>query len=50
MEGIVREIFDRIKGVPKSAIINSRYKEELTVRKANLKRTQSEYAKELEKL
>ena len=50
VEGIVREIFDRIKGVPKSAIINSRYKEELTVRKANLKRTQSEYAKELEKL
>ena len=50
VEGIVREIFDRIKGVPKSAIINSRYKEELTVRKANLKCTQSEYAKELEKL
>ena len=34
----------------KITIINSRYKEELTVRKANLKRTQSEYAKELEKL
>ena len=50
VEKVVREIFDRIKGVPKSAIINSRYKEELTVRKANLKRTQSEYAKELEKL
>lgn len=50
VEKVVKEIFDRIKGVPKSAIINSRYKEELTVRKANLKRTQSEYAKELEKL
>ena len=50
VEKVVKEIFDRIKGVPKSAIINSRYKEELTVRKANLKRLQSEYAKELEKL
>ncbi len=50
VEKLVKEIFDRIKGVPKSTIINSRYKEELTVRKANLKRTQSEYAKELEKL
>ena len=50
VEKVVREIFDRIKGVPKSAIINSRYKEELTVRKTNLKRLQSEYAKELEKL
>ena len=50
VEKVVKEIFDRIKGVPKSAIINSRYKEELAVRKANLKRTQSEYAKELEKL
>ena len=50
VEKVVKEIFDRIKGVPKSTIINSRYKEELAVRKANSKRLQSEYAKELEKL
>ena len=50
VEKVVKEIFDRMKGVPKSTIINSRYKEELAVRKANSKRLQSEYAKELEKL
>ena len=48
VEKVVKEIFERIKGVPKSAIINSRYKEELAVREANSKRLQSEYAKELE--
>ncbi len=50
VESVVKEIFERIKGVPKSAVISSRYKEELTIRKANLKRHQSEYAKEVEKL
>ena len=50
IESIIKEIFDRIKGVSKNSIINSRFKEELTVRKANLKRKQAEYAKELEKL
>ncbi|MEE3491943.1 hypothetical protein [Ruminococcus sp.] len=50
VESVVKEIFERIKGVPKSAVISSRYKEELTIRKTNLKRQQSEYAKELEKL
>ena len=50
VESVVKEVFERIKGVPKSAVISSRYKEELTIRKANLKRQQSEYAKELEKL
>ena len=50
IENIIREIFDRIKGVSKNSIINSRFKKELTVRKATLKRKQTEYAKELEKL
>ena len=50
VESVVKEIFERIKGVPKSAVISSRYKEELTIRKTNLKRRQSEYAKEIEKL
>ena len=50
VESVVKEIFERIKGVPKSAVISSRYKEELTIRKTNLKRHQSEYAKEVEKL
>ena len=50
VESVVKEIFERIKGVPKSAVISSRYKEELTIRKTNLKRHQSEYAKEIEKL
>ena len=50
VESVVKEVFERIKGVPKSAVIRSRYKEELTIRKANLKHRQFEYAKELEKL
>jgi hypothetical protein len=50
VESVVKEVFERIKGVPKSAVISSRYKEELTIRKTNLKRHQSEYAKEVEKL
>ena len=50
VESVVKEVFERIKGVPKSAVISSRYKEELTIRKTNLKRHQSEYAKEIEKL
>ena len=50
VESVVKEVFERIKGVPKSAVISSRYKEELTIRKTNLKRRQSEYAKEIEKL
>ncbi len=50
VESVVKEDFERIKSVPKSAVISSRYKEELTIRKANLKHRQSEYAKELEKL
>ncbi|MCR5652282.1 MAG: zinc ribbon domain-containing protein [Ruminococcus sp.] len=50
VEKVVKEIFERINGVPKSTIINSRCKEELAVRKANSKRLQTEYAKELEKL
>ena len=50
VESVVKEIFERIKGVPKSAVISSRYKEELTIRKTNLKRHQSEYAKEVDKL
>lgn len=49
-EEVVKEVFDRIKGIPKSAVISSRYQEELTVRKANMKRCQSEYAKEVDKL
>ena len=50
VESVVKEVFDRIKGVPKSTVISSRYKEELTIRKTNLRRHQSEYAKEAEKL
>ena len=50
VESVVKETFDRIMGVPKSAVIGSRYKEELTIRKANLKRRQTEYSKEADKL
>lgn len=50
VEEIIKEIFDRIKGIPKSAIINSRYKKELQMRKNNLKQRQKAYAKEIDNL
>ena len=50
IDGVIKEIFERISGIPKSAVISSRYKDELEIRKANLKRIQAEYAKELDKL
>ena len=42
---MVRQIFERMKAIPKSEIVNIRYREKMEERKALLKSAKSDYAK-----
>ena len=42
---VVRQIFERMKAIPKSEIVNIRYREKMEERKALLKSAKSDYAK-----
>ena len=45
IDKVVRQIFERMKAVPKSEIVNVRYKEKMDERKALLRRVRAEHAK-----
>lgn len=45
IDKVVRQIFERMKAIPKSEIVNIRYREKMEERKALLKSTKSDYAK-----
>ena len=42
---MVRQIFERMKAIPKSEIVNIRYREKMEERKALLQSAKSDYAK-----
>ena len=50
IDKIVRDIFAKMKAVPKSEVIQSKYTDELELRKAKLIMLRTEYAKSLENL
>ena len=50
IDKIVRDIFAKMKAVPKSEVIQSKYADELELRKERLNILKSEYAKALENL
>ena len=45
IDKVVRQIFERMKAIPKSEIVNIRYREKMEERKALLKSAKSDYAK-----
>lgn len=45
IDKVVRQIFERMKAVPKSEIVNVRYKEKMDERKALLRSVRAEHAK-----
>lgn len=45
IDKVVRQIFERMKAIPKSKIVNIRYREKMEERKALLKSAKSDYAK-----
>ena len=45
IDKVVRQIFERMKAIPKSEIVNIRYREKMDERKALLKSAKSDYAK-----
>ena len=45
IDKVVRQIFDRMKAIPKSEVVNIRYKEKMEERKALLQSVRAEYAK-----
>ena len=45
IDKVVRQIFERMKGIPKSEIVNIRYREKMEERKTLLKSAKSDYAK-----
>lgn len=45
IDKVVRQIFDRMKAIPKSEVVNIRYKEKMEERKSLLQSVRGEYAK-----
>lgn len=45
VDKMIREIFRRMKGIPKNQLIQARYSKELSLRKSHLADLKSEYAK-----
>ncbi len=45
IDKVVRQIFERMKAIPKSEVVNIRYKEKMEERKALLQSVRAEYAK-----
>ena len=45
IDKVVRQIFERMRAIPKSEIVNIRYREKMEERKALLKSAKSDYAK-----
>lgn len=45
IDKLVRQIFERIKSIPKEEIVNARYREKMEERKGLLRTVKAEYAK-----